>query len=90
MTPNLLQALHAISRALAGDPVLPEEPWIWIDALCINQDDKEEKAIQVPLMGEIFSKAQSVFVWLGPDHDKLTLDILSWVDSKLTWSVIWN
>ncbi|RMY83831.1 hypothetical protein D0861_07247 [Hortaea werneckii] len=41
---------------------------LWIDALCINQDDKEEKSLQVARMGKTFAEAQRVFVWLcdGP------------------------
>lgn len=38
---------------------------IWADALCINQDDNEEKSHQVPLMRKIFSQATKVNVWLG-------------------------
>lgn len=37
---------------------------IWIDAICINQDDPQEKAEQIPLMSRIFSQASSVIVWL--------------------------
>jgi hypothetical protein len=38
---------------------------IWVDAICINQDDKEEKSYQLPLMGIIYSSARRVIVWLG-------------------------
>jgi hypothetical protein len=38
---------------------------IWVDALCIKQEDIEEKSCQLPLMGEIYTKAASVFIWLG-------------------------
>lgn len=38
---------------------------IWIDRVCINQEDKVEKAQQIPLMGEIYKGAQFVWVWLG-------------------------
>jgi hypothetical protein len=38
---------------------------IWIDALCIAQDDVLERNHQVTQMGEIFSTAKSVYVWLG-------------------------
>lgn len=39
---------------------------IWIDAICINQDDKDkEKEEQIPLMPEIYARAQRVVVWLG-------------------------
>ena len=38
---------------------------IWIDALSINQDDLSEKSEQVAKMGEIYSLASSVLIWLG-------------------------
>lgn len=41
--------------------------YLWVDALCINQQDPQEKTHQVQLMGKIYSLAESVLVWLGPD-----------------------
>jgi hypothetical protein len=41
---------------------------IWIDALCINQVDRAEKSVQVALMGLIYSQADSVIAWLGPEE----------------------
>ncbi|KAF2830114.1 hypothetical protein CC86DRAFT_180711, partial [Ophiobolus disseminans] len=38
---------------------------IWGDAVCINQNDEWEKSGQLPLMGDIYTKAESVFLWLG-------------------------
>lgn len=38
---------------------------IWIDAVCINQEDNSEKAKQVPLMATIYREAKCVLVWLG-------------------------
>ncbi|KAF3018925.1 hypothetical protein E8E14_010834 [Neopestalotiopsis sp. 37M] len=38
---------------------------IWIDAICINQQDIEEKNEQVSIMGEIHSKSTKTWVWLG-------------------------
>jgi hypothetical protein len=29
--------------------------WLWIDALCINQADFDERALQVRLMGQIYT-----------------------------------
>lgn len=37
----------------------------WIDAICINQIDLDEKGSQIQLMGQIFERAASVYVWLG-------------------------
>ncbi|KAM0479030.1 hypothetical protein ACHAPX_005009 [Trichoderma viride] len=40
--------------------------WLWIDALCIQQSDQEEKTDQVKQMRTIFCHAERVFSWLGP------------------------
>lgn len=37
----------------------------WIDAICINQSDVTEQNHQVQMMGSIYSRAQSVAIWLG-------------------------
>jgi hypothetical protein len=42
---------------------------IWIDAVCINQEDTEEKASQLPLMGDIYSGAKEVYIWLGEGNE---------------------
>ena len=39
--------------------------YLWIDAVCINQDNVKEKNVQIPLMRTIYSKAVAVDVWLG-------------------------
>lgn len=38
---------------------------LWIDAICINQNDIEEKNRQVGIMREIYKEASKVHVWLG-------------------------
>jgi len=38
---------------------------IWVDAICIDQENKKEKGSQIPLMAEIYAKASRVVVWLG-------------------------
>jgi hypothetical protein len=40
--------------------------YVWIDALCINQDDLAEKSAQVTIMGEIYVKASLVLACIGP------------------------
>ncbi|XXG94191.1 hypothetical protein Hte_000444 [Hypoxylon texense] len=42
-------------------------PLFWVDALCINQSDLDERAKQVSLMTSIYSSAANVVVWLGTD-----------------------
>jgi hypothetical protein len=43
---------------------------LWIDALCINQEDMEERSSQVARMADIYRLAHRVVVWLGPESDK--------------------
>jgi hypothetical protein len=38
---------------------------MWIDAICIDQEDYDEKSQQVPLMRRIYASAWKVIVWLG-------------------------
>lgn len=40
---------------------------VWIDALCINQFDEEEKNEQVNKMDLIYRQAYNVNIWLGSD-----------------------
>ncbi|KAG8532905.1 uncharacterized protein KY384_002783 [Bacidia gigantensis] len=42
---------------------------IWVDFLCINQDDFEERRQQVGLMYQIFSNATTVVAYLGHEAD---------------------
>lgn len=45
---------------------------IWIDAICIDQRNPNERAQQVLLMKDIFSRASLTIVWLGePDEPSL-------------------
>lgn len=41
---------------------------IWIDAICIDQGNQKEKEQQIPLMKDIYSKAETVYIWLGPGN----------------------
>lgn len=42
---------------------------LWIDQICINQEDLQEKAQQVILMAKIYHRAWSTVVWLGEAAD---------------------
>jgi hypothetical protein len=45
---------------------------LWIDALCINQGDLQERARQILLMLKIYDYATRVLIWLG--EELVTLD----------------
>lgn len=42
---------------------------IWADAICINQEDLDEKSIQVTMMDQVYSLATHVVAWLGPQDE---------------------
>jgi hypothetical protein len=48
---------------------------IWVDAICINQANSEEKQHQLPLMGDIYTGAVQTYVWLG-EGDELSDDAM--------------
>ncbi|KAK3347428.1 heterokaryon incompatibility protein-domain-containing protein [Neurospora tetraspora] len=90
VTPNL----HSALCFLLSQQQQPEDndfkTSFWIDALCINQADNDEKAFQVPLMSQIYTSATRVFVWLGllprpgegPHRDcGCTLKTVAWLGS---------
>ena len=44
---------------------------IWIDAICINQEDVNERTAQVRQMVEIYIKATNLFIWMGQEIEEL-------------------
>ncbi|KAF5868159.1 putative ankyrin repeat and sam domain containing protein 6 protein [Botrytis fragariae] len=57
-----------ILRSFAAHLYLGFEPcFLWIDALCVNQNDDIEKGSQVRQMGRIHSFALQVFAWIGDE-----------------------
>ncbi|KAF8864224.1 hypothetical protein BDZ45DRAFT_582496, partial [Acephala macrosclerotiorum] len=63
-TRNLEAALRQISRDGYST--------IWADAICINQDDNNERNHQTLYMREIYSAAECVIAWLGPETPSST------------------
>ncbi|KFA45742.1 hypothetical protein S40293_09460 [Stachybotrys chartarum IBT 40293] len=83
VTDNLAAALRRLRHN--NDPVV-----VWADALCINQKDNEEKALQVGMMDEIYSAATQVVVYVG-EADVQTPQVVEMIARmwalyvKLTW-----
>lgn len=78
VTPNLAAALKARrERGLGHVP-------IWIDAICINQDDINEKSHQILKMRQIYAQAQVVTVWLGIERDdsKAAFDMIRRINQQ--------
>jgi hypothetical protein len=58
---------------------------LWVDAICINQQNIHERNHQVTQMGKIYNQAKAVIVWLGsPDSaSELAFEVLScaeWIE----------
>ncbi|GIZ41624.1 hypothetical protein CKM354_000492300 [Cercospora kikuchii] len=60
VTVNLEAALRQFRADAEGKAVV-----IWIDAICINQQDVDERNSQVTLMQGVYTKATNVRIWLG-------------------------
>ncbi|TEY36910.1 hypothetical protein BOTCAL_0536g00030 [Botryotinia calthae] len=43
---------------------------LWADAVCINQQDDNEKGHQVRLMSQLYRNTQRALAWLGEEHSK--------------------
>ncbi|KAJ4114728.1 hypothetical protein NW768_011282 [Fusarium equiseti] len=65
ITRNLYNALSEYRRHAFKDGT-EEKAFLWVDAICINQNDNVEKSVQVPRMSDIYGKCQHVLAWLGP------------------------
>lgn len=60
VTKNLALALRHLRCTMA-------KRTMWIDAICINQEDMQERNMQVQRMTSIYRLAHRVVVWLGLD-----------------------
>jgi hypothetical protein len=58
---------------------------LWIDAICVDQGNLEERSRQVQRMSDIYKKAQRVVVWLGPakNHSGFALKLIQELSSKI-------
>lgn len=61
-----------LAKALIAFRLVDRIRRIWVDALCINQEDLTERQSQVRLMGKVFNNAQCVLCWLGNFNDLKT------------------
>jgi len=66
---------HNLGRALSALRREDEDMILWVDALCINQEDLEERGQQVRLMEEIYKNAEAVLIYLGRGNSKTSVAI---------------
>jgi hypothetical protein len=63
---NVFQVTVNLESALRQSQLDKDLVILWIDALCINQDDSLEKTYQVQCMGNIYRSAAKLLIWLRP------------------------
>jgi hypothetical protein len=68
-TENVLRSLHRCSGGILAP--------VWIDSICIDQANVQEKGKQVAMMDLIFKSAAVVHVWLGPSDNSTAAAISS-------------
>lgn len=63
-----------------------EDLVLWVDALCINQQNLGERNHQVELMGKIYLQATEVVIWLGlaRDDSDLAMDQFKAISQSIT------
>jgi hypothetical protein len=83
MTENLHCALRTILalRTLANSHA-PTAWRIWVDALCIDQSNLDERNHQVKSMAGIYSYAKRVLVWLGQEDCGAAFQIFEELESR--------
>ncbi|KAL6353887.1 hypothetical protein LRP88_12882 [Fusarium phalaenopsidis] len=66
ITPSLVNALRAIRDDVSRIA-------IWVDQICINQADIDERSSQVALMDRIYTNASYVQIWIGDDTQDMSV-----------------
>ena len=89
VTENLFDALVQLrSTAAQGGfptrkPKHKRQKYLFIDQICVDFENPEERTYQVAIMGMIFANAQTVFGWLGKtdEHTSEGLAVVSALSS---------
>ena len=100
---RLFQVTTNLEAVLRHIRYQDHERILWIDAICIDQNDNEDRSAQVQKMGRVYSTASEVFVWLGrlleeneadfgilPDHMRVTWKLLRGANGKLPVEFGWS
>lgn len=72
LTPNPYNCLAQTWTGSASTRV-----FFWLDQVCIDQSNVEERASQVALMGDLYSRAEIVMVWLGAEEEVVEVTALA-------------
>lgn len=78
VTTDLYEALRCLL-------ILGHHNPIWIDAIRIDQSSPTDEAAQVPLMGQYYSRAKKIQIWLGPStkFSEVAIDMIPRLSSTM-------
>ena len=65
----VLQGLQPFLQMVSEHEDFHDDDWWWIDSLCINLADGQERELQVRIMADIYRRARRTMVWLGEEVD---------------------
>jgi Heterokaryon incompatibility protein (HET) len=65
-----LSITQSLRRGLEAVRLRADVRILWVDQICINQDDMLERSLQVQFMHKIYKASEYVLVWLGTDEDQ--------------------
>jgi hypothetical protein len=77
---NLAEALRSLCQ------LFREPRMFWIDAICIDQSNLEERSTQVQLMHRIYYFAVRTYAWLGPTTEDSGMALQAIADYNKAWS----
>ncbi|KAM7198386.1 Heterokaryon incompatibility protein (HET) domain containing protein [Naviculisporaceae sp. PSN 640] len=83
ITKSLHEALTQIVALSTGSEVL------WVDQVCINQADLDERNEQIANMTRVYQSAKETLVWLGPSSDNSDQVMDYWREVG-QWAIDWN
>lgn len=82
--------LWAFLAQKSQDRPFNESSWLWIDQICINQEDGREHTHQVGQMTGVYSKAEEVLIWLGYGKEKLIRAMDKIAAGPSQWHIEWR
>ncbi|KAI3318140.1 hypothetical protein HD806DRAFT_549483 [Xylariaceae sp. AK1471] len=87
ITPDgVLQITPSLNEALRRLRHRKEAILLWVDAICINQDDNAEKAQQIRLLPTIFQRAELTYAFLGDcEGVDAAMEMLMQIRAKASW-----
>lgn len=78
----VLDSLQSFFKTMKARDLLLDGTWWWIDSMCINQGDDEERNHQVQMMRQLYSSCRACVVWLGTatDNKDTVVDYIHYLD----------